>query len=225
MVYVRRKKYVKRNKRYRRKRATNLPINTPLRKLLKAKMNYAELTSMSNAGFPYVNYVFSANGMWDPNISGTGHQYMGFDQIMAMYAHYTVIGSRIKVTFINKTGDGTADEPIFVGIGLSRIASDTWSSLEQFEEQTGTKMTLINSVQKDGNSRYLTANLNPAKYLGISKPMSEDTLKGTTSANPAESLYYHLFIASPSGTTPVATIKVEIQAHVIFSEPVKLIQS
>lgn len=43
-------------------------------------------------------YVFAANGMYDPNITGTGHQPMGFDQMSEFYNHYEVIGAKIKFT-------------------------------------------------------------------------------------------------------------------------------
>lgn len=41
-------------------------------------------------------YTFAANGLYDPDITGTGHQPMGFDQMAAFYNHYEVIGAKIK---------------------------------------------------------------------------------------------------------------------------------
>lgn len=43
-------------------------------------------------------YVFSANGLYDPNVTGSGHQPMGFDQMSTFYNHYEVIGAKIKFT-------------------------------------------------------------------------------------------------------------------------------
>jgi len=42
--------------------------------------------------------VFSMNGLFDPNISGTGHQPMFFDNYMAIYGQYRV--NRAYITFI-----------------------------------------------------------------------------------------------------------------------------
>lgn len=226
-TYRRKRPYYKRYRRrnYRKKRATNMPINTPLRKLLKAKLNYTESGSFPTTLQLYNNYTFSANGLYDPNKTGTGHQPMAFDQLMSMYYHYTVIGAHCKVTFINNTPDDVSDEPLWVGIGISRSSSTTWTSISQFEEQTGTKMVLCNSTQKNGNSRTLTATINPPKYLGISKPLSEDTLKGTSSTNPNEELFFHLFISTLGSVSPECNMKVDLSYITIFSEPLKLVQS
>lgn len=219
------RKRVYRRRRYYKKRVTNLPINTPLRKVLKGKLNYTEQGYLPTVVTAYNNYTFSANGLYDPNYTGVGHQPMGFDQIMTMYAHYLVIGSRIKFTLINLTDDTAGPEPCYVGIGISRLATTSWSSITQFEEQTGTKMTLLNTMSQPDNSKVLTATLNPAKYLGISKPLSEDTLKGSNASNPDEGLYFHLFVSTISGNVPNINMKADIEYISLFTEPIKLVQS
>jgi len=47
--------------------------------------DYFQLTTTSGA---VSTYVFAANGLYDPNITGTGHQPMGFDQLLQFYNHY-----------------------------------------------------------------------------------------------------------------------------------------
>ena len=57
------------------------------------RLKYVEFFS-SNTGtaVPAVKY-FSANGCYDPYISGTGHQPRGFDQWTAFYDHYCALRS------------------------------------------------------------------------------------------------------------------------------------
>ena len=64
-------------------------------------------------------YVFSANGVYDPNITSTGHQPLGFDTMMLYYEQYTVIESRITVTACGNGGQA-------VNIGVC-LAPDTTS--------------------------------------------------------------------------------------------------
>ena len=47
------------------------------------------------------NHFFSANGCFDPNVTGTGHQPMGFDQMMLFYEQYTVVRSKISIGMLS----------------------------------------------------------------------------------------------------------------------------
>ncbi len=43
----------------------------------------------------HVTHVYSANGAFDPDVSGGGHQSRGFDQYAALYEKYAVVSSKI----------------------------------------------------------------------------------------------------------------------------------
>jgi hypothetical protein len=64
---------------------------------------YDTITITSNAGVVAV-HVFGSNCLFDPDITGGGHQPAGFDQYMALYQRYTVLRTRAKVTFFNESG-------------------------------------------------------------------------------------------------------------------------
>ena len=87
-----------------------VPANLgPLPMTQKAKFNYFNGFNLDvgAVGIP-ASYVFSANGLYDPNITGIGHQPRGFDQLMALYDHYVVIGVRAILTVHGSdTGNGT----------------------------------------------------------------------------------------------------------------------
>ncbi len=51
------------------------------------------LTSSGNGA-----YTYSQNSAYDPNVTGTGQQPMGFNSLMALYWRYRVIASKIKFT-------------------------------------------------------------------------------------------------------------------------------
>jgi hypothetical protein len=62
-------------------------------------LRYATNFQLTVSGGAVASYVFAANGLFDPDITGTGHQPMGFDQMMVQYNHYCVMAAKIKVVF------------------------------------------------------------------------------------------------------------------------------
>lgn len=49
-------------------------------------------------------HVFSANGLYDPDVTSTGNQPRLFDQYMALYNHYTVVAAAISVETLASQG-------------------------------------------------------------------------------------------------------------------------
>jgi len=72
-------------------------INGPLAMRQIVKLRYAEDVNIS-AGIALGSYDFRANSIFDPNLTGIGHQPLGHDQWAVFYDHYVVLGARIKVT-------------------------------------------------------------------------------------------------------------------------------
>ncbi len=73
----------------------------------------------------------------------------------------------------------------------------------------------------------LTLTFSPKKFLGISKPMASQELKGTSSTNPSEGGYFNVWAA----TVDEAADGGQIECHVVldyitaFTEPKSVSQS
>lgn len=81
-------------------------------------------------------YVYTTNGLYDPNTTGIGHQPTGFDQLMALYNEYVVIGSTIKVSFTN------SDETNAAICGISMLDySTTDNDWKKYVENGNTTWT------------------------------------------------------------------------------------
>jgi len=132
-------------------------------------------------------HVFSSNGLYDPDITGTGHQAIGFDQLMLMYDHYTVVGSKIVVDFRN---DDTAN-PYNVGI---RVADSTTviTDTQEWVENGYNNYKLLNIGPSTPCVTRMSEQVDIAKYLGRKDALADSQLKGTAASNPAEQVFFHV---------------------------------
>lgn len=216
----RKKSYKKsrRYRRYRRKRyATPSNVLGPLRTKQRAKHIYHEEFSLDPGavGSP-ASYVFSCNGLYDPNITGVGHQPRGFDQLTQLYDHYVVIGAKMTVHAINTdTGNGN------MIIAMIRDGTTVLSSPNDILEARFIKSKVMSPEGSGKNQAQMTIKVNPNKFLGKSKPLSSSELKGSSSSNPSEQCFFHLYgIPQPSQIDTAAIwVRVRIEYETVWIEP------
>lgn len=221
-TYKRKPRATKKLMRRRRRRVP--PVITPFS--ICRTLRYVETISLNIgvAGIPAV-YTFTANGLYDPNITGAGHQPTGFDQHMLMYNHYTVIGSKCRVKFFRS--DLTPDIPIYVGIerndgATSRVSSNTLANVLENKMMRNYKLLAadMSSVVNVQAKWSLPKNY----HSGQGGMISEDIYRGTTAANPTELFYYHVYAVPFDAATDAEVIQaiVEIDYITVFHAPTSI---
>lgn len=152
--------------------------------------------------------LFIANSLYSPENSG-GHQPLYFDQLAALYDHYTVLKCRIKATVVPNTN-------------FSMIAS-----LYQ-DDDTSTKTDAVGALEMPGAQGFA---INPsvarpppmylewdaAKVFGPN-PQAQDSLQGTATTSPSELSYFVLSIYDSSGGSGVIFYMVEMEFDVVWDE-------
>lgn len=161
-------------------------------------------------------YVLSANGLFDPDITGTGGQPMGFDQMMVFYNHYTVIRSRIKLMAKATSAVG----PV-VAITVSGTATPL-TVVEQFMENGQAQMVWLTPVGVAGSVVSMGRTINASKFQGIDDLMDDPNMRGDVSSNPTEQLYFHIGVWNPVDSVVVsAAIQFAVEYDAFFHEPRK----
>lgn len=160
------------------------------------------------------NHVFSANGLFDPDITSTGHQPIGFDQFMVIYDHYTVVGAKITAYFQNLDSN-YAQFATVTCRDDSTVSTDT----REIVENGYLSMAYLGPT---GNAKCIgtaSTSVDVAKFLGRSNALADSQLKGTVGANPAEQVFFHIS-AFPVGLADAAVVRVNviIDYDVIFHE-------
>jgi hypothetical protein len=187
-------------------------------------MSYCELVNVTGTSGVPGGYVFTANGLYDPNVTSTGHQPLGFDQMMLFYEQYTVLRSKIKVT-----AQG-ASAVLNTNVFLYLSPDTTVQSNSDLVLENGLAVfRTLSPVSTYGNIKEMDMFCDVRKYFGKKSDqllLADSDMRGGATSNPVEQVYYTL-AAQDFGRTSTVTawFLVEILYDVIFYEPRKLGQS
>lgn len=179
-------------------------------------LKYAETIALNpGIGGALGVYVYTTNGLYDPNTTGIGHQPTGFDQLMALYNEYVVIGSTIKVSFTN------SDEanPVICGISMLDFAT-TDTDWKRYVENGNTTWTGL-SRSLGGKDVAILKHQADMKKFSTQSIFSEDSFSGTSTANPVDTHYYHVWAGATDNATDVGVVyfNVEITYDAYFRDP------
>jgi len=169
--------------------------------------------------------VYSLNSLFDPDVTGTGHQPMRFDNWKAFYENYIVIGASVKVQYIPIQDDSTDAIPIVWGMRVSR-ASTGIADYQASAEQDNGPYTLTSDRGSIGVST-LTARWSAKKFFNCTSLKDNmDRFGAAVTASPTEQAYLHVF-AQDLNESVTVTLKIltTIDFHVIFSDPADQDQS
>jgi hypothetical protein len=151
-----------------------------------------------------VNYTYTLNGMFDPNITGAGAQPVGFDPISAMFQRYRVVGVRFQITVVNRSQNS-----LTCGYCLSDTNALASTILAWFVDPKSTSFTM--GGQSGGNNmRIIDRTLKPWDALTVPKAqyMTARDYSGSAIANPPINLY---LIVWATGTTAIADVDLVVK--------------
>lgn len=192
----------------------------PVSKMQYGQLYYDYYKSMTYVAGGNAGRVFSANGAYDPDISGIGHQPMGFDQMMAIYEQFVVLRSHIKVTFIS------ASDATRVAIYLS--PDPTLLGPAQLMENGLLKTEIVCGTTDAGTHRMKTIELtcDIPKYFGKTRDdiIADPQMYGTIAANPGEQVYFNIAAWDPFSSSAEGNVfyDVTISYDIYYWEPKKL---
>jgi len=161
-----------------------------------------------------VSYVLSANGLYDPDISGVGSQPGGFDQMMIFYEHYTVYSARAVVTFRNTST--TASPVVFLA---ARADTPNISDPTTIMEAGNTVSTQLMPTGQYGAIKELTLTIRVASFLGFDDLLDSNVARGDISSNPSEGVFFHLGgYNNDSAAATTVNFQVRLEYDAVFTE-------
>lgn len=179
------------------------------------RLRYSTNFQLSSTAGAVTSYVLAVNGLYDPDITGTGHQPLGFDEMMLYYNHYTV--QKCTVQCICKGVSSTK-----MTVGIRQDGSPTpITSIDRIVELGTGVVDYLELGSTSNATRRLALGFDIARIQGIRPAaLTADTsLRGTSSANPTELTYCHVQVWDAAAQTGSVNVDVVMDFIAVFTEP------
>jgi len=176
------------------------------------KMRYHSNQLLTSTSGTIGKYLFSCNNIYDPDVSGTGHQPLYYDTFETIYDHYAVVSSTITVTFVNNQA-----WPAVTGVVLDDDGT-TSTNVDTLCEQNNGSHKFLPSLTGSLSAHTFTYHFDCWKVLGID-PYTSEAYKATFGAAPSEITNYLCWSIPYDGvSTGSVPIDVTIDYIVVCSE-------
>lgn len=142
-------------------------------------------------------YQYAINDLYDPNVTGTGHQGMYFDQLMAVYQRFTVIGAKVELRFATPTND------VKIVMRPASISTPDSADLTGVTTSEARPNAITRLNCPNGSGVYMKGYYSIHKVWGVSrsKILDEDAYTGTSSSSPNSKTYINIVSAPMDATS------------------------
>jgi len=179
---------------------------------LDVTLKYCDVIRVAVAAATTAHQAFRANSIFDPDLTGTGHQPLGRDQLAAMYSEYEVLSSRLRVRVCDR---------LYTGDSLTAVA---WC------DDDGTTTGPISQCMEQPTAQWAASSMYQPTFMEVGASFSEARDFGPGShevsdmgGNPSRQMY--LNVALQCATATSAELACEVEYRVRFSSPIEISQS
>lgn len=189
------------------------------------KMRYVDWFNLSPSSGALTYYTFRANGIYDPNKSGTGHQPFLHDTLSTLWTSYVVLGSKINFTVLGVIADANSAGAVATGVILDdddTISSDYTGIIEQ-----GLGRHRITNSRADTTPRTVIGKYSAKRFFGVKDVKDNQSSIGAKFGFDPVSQAYFVCWAQPLTISGASSLncRVVIDYIVHVSEPKTLAQS
>ncbi len=169
-----------------------------------AKLRYVEEFSLDVGMGLNEHITYSANDLFDPNVTGTGHQPMGRDQLFVIYEHAVVMGSKAAITWLPEGVSNTIPAVIiaFKNRTSNTLTTKALSTVLEQRNRRGYQIGGLLNAEGMTSFNQTFINFSPRKDLGIKDPIDESGLYNTSTAGPTIPYFFEVYALSIAGNDP-----------------------
>ena len=183
----------------------------------RTKLTYYDVATISTGAGSAGTRVYSTNGLYDPDITGAGHQPMPFDQLMLSFEHYVVLRAKMTVNFKATSTTNTTSVALSLNSGTTAI-----TAYGQLAENGVLVRDRLGMYPYNGSIKSLVLPCDVAKFGDVRTLRDNPSYEGSVAANPSEQSYFHISAWNPDTVSSIDVIcEIFIEYDAIFREPRK----
>lgn len=216
----------------RRARRPTANINralTPFAQRYITKMKYAEVRVVTGPALGgLTQYNFRLNSIFDPNLSGFGHQPYGYDQLADLYNRYRVFRVDYAISALNT--DGSTNYSVVAALPANEAVTVSGGVSELMENPRAKYITQAPNAAL----KVLKGSVSLPSLVGRTKAqyLADDRYQSEFSTNPNESAVLNIIAGTMTGSggsggslTNVMNLSISLVYHVECFDVKYLIQS
>lgn len=188
----------------RRSLGSGIPNSIAMKMKYSANLTPTTTTAISNT-------FYSLSNLFDPDVSGVGHQPYYYDEMTPLYARWFVSGCAYKCTVNSQSGT------VQVGVKAQRDVTGM-TDITAYPERPGTKYTVASA---GGPSKVIKGYYSMPQLWGISASAyrAELNYHGTFDASPSLQQFFQISWQNPDGvSTASGTVVVELTYYVTWTD-------
>lgn len=175
-----------------------------------ATLTYADSFNFNIGALGTTNaYTFRLNSLFDPDLTGIGHQPYQLDQLSAIYKRYQVYGARVHLSFSDPSGPTT-----YVGYRVRSSSNTTVSAGQIIGAIREMQSAKINHLSESGSERKdYSFYVDMAKVEGVSKATyqtDQADYSAAITANPVKSLFLDCIGVNPNLAARTVQLNIKI---------------
>jgi len=177
------------------------------------KLKYVQKLSFTGSVTPS-NQVFRLDSLYDPDLSGIGHQPRYFDQIAGLYNQYLVTRCDWKLEFVNANSNA-----VTIGVAASDTSIATLPPDELCELNYSKSKVL--GLSTGASVCTIRGGISLSELHGQPNRDSDPDMYAIVSASPQETSYLTIGVNSLDGTNCAVTCKATLIFHSVFKERIE----
>lgn len=215
-----------RRNRYANRRRNQITfVRQPFPKRMLRKLVY-ETSINLNAGIGTIaNHAFNMISVYDPDLTGIGHQPYGWDQLIPNYDHAVVISTKAICTAVPSTDTNNGSICVW-GICLRDTSGTLGTNPDTILEAPYCRYSVI-GFSNGYYQRKLSIAQSTKKFMGVKDVLDNSQLQNTSSSGPSDGYVLEVFQFGANSTVDPdeITVRVRLEFNVMFIEPKPLLGS